>query len=77
MLDTALGDCTRCKGLELTPNLVDDDDLRVVIFHGFDHHFMLQGWLTHLHSACLPYGGMRHIAVTADFVRRIHDHHAL
>ena len=76
-LDTALGDRARCQGFQFTPDLVDDDDLRVVILHGFDHHFMLQGGLGHLHAARLAHGRMRHIAVPADFIGRIHDHHAL
>jgi hypothetical protein len=76
-LHAALGDRTRSQGLELAPDLVDDDDFRVVVLDSLDHDLVLEHRLAHLHAARLTYSGMRDIAVAADLVGGIHDDHAL
>ena len=54
-------------------DLVDDDNLGHVIFHGFNHHCVLQVRPRHLHPAAGADAGMRNIAVAADFIRCIDD----
>src|SRR5690606_7620944 len=68
---------TRGHRFQLAADLVDDDDLRVVVLDGFDHHLMLALWPADLHTARTSDSRMRHVAVAADFVRRIDDHDAL
>ena len=75
-LHAALGNGARRLGFEFAPDLVNDDDFGVVIFNGFDHHFMLKHGLADLHTARLAHGRMRHIAVAADLIGCIHDDHA-
>jgi len=41
-LHAAFRDCAGGKCLELTPDLVNHDYFRVVVFDRFDHDFMLQ-----------------------------------
>ena len=57
-------------------DLVDDDDLRHVVFHRLDHHLMLQvrAAATCIRRASAD-GRVRNIAIAADFVGRIHDDH--
>ncbi len=76
-LHPALGDRACCRGLKLAADLVDDDDLWHVVFHGLDHHFVLLSRLGHLHAPCAANGRMRDIAVAADLVGRVHDDRAL
>src|SRR6266545_7761193 len=49
-LHTALGNRTSCLRFELAPNLVNDNHLGIMILDRFDHHFMLEHWLAHLHT---------------------------
>jgi hypothetical protein len=56
-LHTALCDRAGGRGLKLAPDLVDHDDLRVMIFNRFDHHFVLEHRLSHLHRRALPTAG--------------------
>ena len=76
-LDAAFRDRSGSCSFGFAPDLVDDDHLRVVIFHGFDHHLMLKHGLAHLHTARFSHCRMRHIAITADFIGGIHDDNAL
>ncbi len=55
-LDTTLGNRARRGGLQLTPDLVDDDDLGVMVFHGLDHHLVLEAGQCDLHPTCPPDG---------------------
>ena len=76
-LNAARGD-RACRGsFEFTPDLIDHNDLGVVVFNRLDHHFMLKHWLAYLHTAGLAHRGVRNIAVPANFVRRVHNDHAL
>ena len=75
-LHAAFSNSTRRRSFEFTPDLIDDDHFGIMIFNRFDHHFMLKRWHSDLHAARLADGRMRHIAITADFIRRIHDDHA-
>src|SRR5207237_5015316 len=75
--DTALGDCTRRDGLQLRTDLVDHDHLRHVVLDRFDHHGMLQRRGTDLHPPRAPDPRVRDVAVTADLIGRVDDHHPL
>ena len=75
-LDTALSDSTRCKGFLLGTNFIDDHNLRHVVFNSFYHHGMLKLRSLYLHPAGASDSGMRHVAITGDFVGCIHDDHA-
>ena len=76
-LDAALGDGTGSLSFQFPSDLIDNDHFRVMVFHRFDHHFVLQRRLSDLQTACVTYGRMRHITVPADLVGGIHDDHAL
>jgi hypothetical protein len=72
-----LGDRPRRGRLGLRPDLVDDDDLRHVVLHRFNHHRVLQGGIRYLHASSHADSRMRHVPVTRDFVGGIDDDHAL
>ena len=76
-LDTALGDGTRRDGLQLRTDLVDHDHLRHVVLDRFDHHGMLQRRGTDLHPPRAPDPRVRDVAVTADLIGGVDDHHPL
>ena len=76
-LHAALGNRARRQRLRFGADFVDDDDLRHVVFHRFDHHRVLRARHRHLHAPRLPDAGVRNIAVTGDFVGRIDDDDAL
>ena len=76
-LDAALGDRSRRGSLELSPDLVDDDDLGHVVLDGLDHHGVLLGRSADLHPPRLADAGMRDVAVAGDLVRRVDDHDPL
>src|SRR5258706_1689668 len=75
-LDTAFSDRARGKGLEFAPDLVNDDDFGIVIFNGFDHHFMLKHWLAYLHTTRLANSRVRNITITPNFIRCIYNDNA-
>ncbi len=75
-LHAAFGNGAGSGGLELAPDLVDDDHLGIVILDRLDHHLVLQHRLTHLHAPGAPDGGVRHIAVAADLIGRVDNDHA-
>ena len=41
-LDTPLGNRPGSLGFQFPPDLINDDDFRVMVFDRFDHHLMLQ-----------------------------------
>ena len=76
-LDAALGDRARGLGLELGPDLVDDDDLGHVVLDRLDHHLVLERRRADLHPAGLADGRVRDVAVAGDLVGGVDDHDAL
>ncbi len=76
-LHAPLGDGAGGGGLQLPADLVDHDHFGVVVFDSFDHHFVLQHGLAHLHAACFAHGRVRNVAVAADLVGCVHDDDAL
>ncbi len=72
-----LGDGTRRLRFQLTPNLVDDDHLRHVVFNRLDHHLVLETGGSHLHTPGPPDGWMRNISVSCYFIGGIHNDHSL
>jgi len=76
-LHAPLGDGARGGGLELGPDLVDDDDFGHVVLDGLDHDRVLIRGGRNLHAAGAADGGMGDIAVAADFVRGVDDDDAL
>ncbi len=76
-LDAALGDRPGGLGLELGPDLVDDDDLGHVVLDRLDHHLVLERRRPDLHPAGLADGRVRDVAVAGDLVRRVDDDDAL
>ena len=61
--------------LRFGADLVDDDDLRHVVFHGLDHHRVLELRDGDLHAARAPDPRVGDIAVAGDFVARVHHDH--
>ena len=57
--------------------LVDDDDLRHVVLHSFDHDLVLSARMRHLHPPSSADARMRYVSVPGDLIRRVHDDHAL
>ena len=76
-LDAALGDGARGLGLELGPDLVDDDDLGHVVLDRLDHHLVLERRRADLHPAGLADRRVRDVAVAGDLVAGVDDHDAL
>ena len=76
-LDAALGDRPRGLGLQLGPDLVDDDDLGHVVLDRLDHHLVLERRRADLHPAGLADGRVRDVAVAGDLVGRVDDHDPL
>mmetsp|Transcript_2519 Transcript_2519/g.5651 ORF Transcript_2519/g.5651 Transcript_2519/m.5651 type:complete len:500 (+) Transcript_2519:372-1871(+) len=76
-LHPALGDGAARQRLLHGADLVHDDHLRHVILHRLDHHAVLLARVRHLHAARAADGGVRDVAVAADLVGRVDDHHAL
>ena len=74
-LNTAFCDRPCCLCFQFPADLVDDDHFRVMGFDRFDHHFMLQGRLSDLQTACVTDGRMRHVAVSADLIGCVYDDH--
>ena len=72
-LDAALGDRPGGLGLELRPDLVDDDDLGHVVLDRLDHHLVLERRRPDLHPAGLADRRVRDVAVAGDLVRRVDD----
>ena len=72
-LDAPLGDGPGGLGLELGPDLVDDDDLGHVVLDGLDHHLVLKRRRADLHPAGLADGRMGDVTVARDLVAGI-DH---
>jgi hypothetical protein len=72
-LDAALGDRAGGLGLELGPDLVDDDHLGHVVLDRLDHHLVLHRRRPDLHPAGLADGWMGDVAVPGDLVRGV-DH---
>ena len=70
--------CDRaCRNrLLLPPDLVDDNDLRHVVFHRLDHYLMLKLRPCHLHPPRPTDGRVRDVAVAADFVGSVHHDNA-
>ena len=64
-------------GLELGPDLVDDDDLGHVVLDRLDHHLVLERRRAHLHPAGLADGRVRDVAVAGDLVGGVDDDDAL
>ena len=76
-LDAALGDRPGRLGLELGPDLVDDDDLGHVVLDRLDHHLVLERRRPDLHPAGLADRRMGDVAVAGDLVRGVDDDDAL
>ena len=76
-LDAALGDRPGGLGLELGPDLVDDDDLGHVVLDRLDHHLVLERRGSDLHPARLADGRVGDVAVAGDLVARVDDHDPL
>ena len=76
-LDAALGDRAGGLGLELRPDLVDDDDLGHVVLDRLDHHLVLERRRADLHPARLADGRVRDVAVAGDLVGGVDDDDAL
>ena len=76
-LDPALGDRAGGLGLQLGPDLVDDDDLGHVVLDRLDHHLVLEGGRADLHAPCLTDGRVRDVAIAGNLVRRVDHHDAL
>ena len=76
-LDAPFGDRTRGLRFQLTPDLVNYDHFGHMVLDGLDHDLVLQHGRRHLHAPRLPDGRVWDIAIPANFVRRVHDHHAL
>ena len=72
-LHAALGDGAGGGGLLRGSHFVNDDDLRHMIFHRFDHHPVLFGGRRHLHPPGVADGGMGDVAIAGDFVGGVHD----
>ena len=64
-------------GLELGPDLVDDDDLGHVVLDRLDHHLVLERRRADLHPAGLADGRVRDVAVAGDLVAGVDDDDAL
>jgi hypothetical protein len=63
--------------ISCTPaDFIDDDDLGHVIFYRLDHHSVLLCGRGHLHTPRPSNARVRNVAVTSDFVGRIHDNDA-
>ena len=67
-LNSALGNRARRRRLELSADLVDDDDLGHVVLDRLDHHRVLQHRSLYLHATRPSDAGMRDVAVAADLV---------
>ena len=76
-LHPAFCDRARRLSLQLPADLINHDRFGIVIFHGFDHHLMLQGGFGDLHTACAANRRVGDIAVSANFIRSVNDNHAL
>ncbi len=76
-LNTALGDCSSRHGFSLGADLVDHDHFGHVVLNRLDHDLVLVGRGNHLHAPGSSDSGMGNVAVARDFVRSVHDHHAL
>ena len=72
-LDAALGDRPGGLGLQLGPDLVDDDDLGHVVLDRLDHHLVLERRRPDLHAPGPADGRMRDVAVAGDLVGGV-DH---
>ena len=64
-------------GLQLGPDLVDDDDLGHVVLDRLDHHLVLERRRADLHPARLADGRVRDVAVAGDLVAGVDDDDAL
>src|SRR5690606_30522862 len=76
-LHAALVDRAGGQRLKLAANLVDDDDLGVVVLHRLDHDLVLEARRRHLHAARPAYRRVGDVAISADLVGGVHDHHAV
>jgi len=76
-LDAALGNRPCCQGFQLPADFINHNHFRVVVFHRFNHHFMLKRGRGNLHAAGFTHCRVRHIPISANFVGSIHDNHPL
>ncbi len=70
-LHSALGNSSGCFGFEFSAYFVNNDDLGHVILHCFNHHGMLFGRSSYLHSPGVPDGRMRNVAISGNLIRGV------
>ena len=76
-LHTTLGNRPGSHCFQFTPDFINDDDFGVMVFHRFDHDFVLAFRARYLHPAGFTDCRVRHIPITADLVGGIDDDHTL
>jgi hypothetical protein len=76
-LHAALGNRAGGRRFELGANLVDDDDLGHMVLDGLDHDRVLHRRGGYLHASRAAHRWVRDVAVAADLVGGVNDHHPL
>src|SRR5664280_2537152 len=76
-LDAALSDRAACLCFFDTADFIDDDDLGIVVFHGFDHDVMLFFVERDLHTTRRSDTGMGHVTIPTDLIARIDNDDSL
>ncbi len=76
-LHAAFGDRPRGDSLEFGTDLVDDDALRHMVLHRFDHHRVLERRSADLHTPGASDPRVGDVTVARDLVGRVDDDHTL
>ena len=72
-----LGNGASRLGFQLGADLVNNDHLGHVVFHGLDHHLVLKLRPGYLHAPGAADGGMGNVAIPSDFIAGVNHHHPL
>src|SRR6266571_509559 len=72
-LDATLSNGASRQRFSFGADLIDDDHLGHVVFHGLDHHSVLLRGRRHLHTPRPADTGVWDVAITGDLVRGVHD----
>ena len=67
-LNTTFGNGSCRLGFKFSANFIDNDYLRHVVFHCFNHYRMLSAGSGYLHPPRMSNSGMRNITVTGNLI---------
>ena len=74
-LHASFRDRSTRQSFHLRADFIDNNNLRRVIFHRFDHNLVLFAWIRHLHPSCASNSWVWNVPITTNLVGRVDNHH--